>query len=51
MCHFSERRADETAWEYVEESEPEGEPADQHPDLEAERDVEVELITDGGDED
>lgn len=46
MCHFRDSR---DAWS--ETVEAEDEQTDDHPDLEAERDVEVELLTDGGDDD
>jgi hypothetical protein len=46
MCHFRESR---DVW--AEETRDEEESEDSHPALEADRDVEVELLTDGGDDD
>jgi hypothetical protein len=47
MCHFRDSR---DAWTETVEADDE-EQTDDHPELEAERDVEVELLTDGGDDD
>lgn len=46
MCHFRDSR---DVW--TEAVDTEEEETDNHPELEAERDVEVELLTDGGDDD
>jgi hypothetical protein len=46
MCHFRDSRDVMT-----ETDEAEADSEDSHPALEAERDVEVDLLTDGGDED
>jgi len=46
MCHFRETRD-----EWTETVDDEAEKEDSHPALEAERDVDVELLTDGGDDD
>lgn len=48
MCHFRESR---DVWTETDEEDEREAETDEHPALTEDRDVEVELLTDGGDDD